>query len=363
MKLTAKVKVCCSTEDAAILRRTLEVANECCEWLSTKAWTLKKFRIYDFSGELYHSARAKFPISAQMTMRCISKVCDSYAMEKTKVHKFGIHGSIAFDDKLLSWRPSDMTVSIWTLEGRRRIPFQAGPKQLEMLKSRQGESDLLYHRGKFYLAAVCNVETPALAQVDEFLGIDLGIAQIASDSDGGSYSGGTIKGLRHRHRKIRTRLQSKQTRSATRRLRRLAGKERRFATDVNHCISKQIVAKAKGSGRGIAIENLKGIRGRITARRQQRATLHSWAFYQLRMFLAYKALLAGIPLVLVDPRNSSRECSECGHIAKENRPSQSEFRCLACGFTANADFNAACVIAGRALIGRPDATRSLELRA
>ena len=62
-------------------------------------------------------------------------------------------------------------------------------------------------------------------------------------------------------------------------------KEQRFAADINHQISKSIVAEAKRTGRGIAIEQLGGIRERVRFRKPQRATLHWWAFDQLGRFL------------------------------------------------------------------------------
>jgi transposase len=107
------------------------------------------------------------------------------------------------------------------------------------------------------------------------------------------------------------------------------------------------------------MEDLRHIRTRITAGRKQRAVLHSWAFSQLRMFVEYKARIEGIPVAVVDPRNSSRECSECGHIDKRNRPSQSKFRCLACGYEANADYNAALNLKGRAFASRPNVAQNL----
>ncbi|MHB8368650.1 MAG: zinc ribbon domain-containing protein [Leptospirales bacterium] len=51
---------------------------------------------------------------------------------------------------------------------------------------------------------------------------------------------------------------------------------------------------------------------------------------------------------IVDPRNTSRQCSCCGCIDKKNRKSQSEFVCTQCHFSCNADFNAAINIASRA---------------
>jgi putative transposase len=50
-----------------------------------------------------------------------------------------------------------------------------------------------------------------------------------------------------------------------------------------------------------------------------------------------KAESAGREVIAVDPRNTSRECPECGHTAKENRPTQEKFHCVACGHTAHAD--------------------------
>ena len=154
------------------------------------------------------------------------------------------------------------------------------------------------------------------------------------------------------------------SRSARRRVKKLAGRERRCAGDVNHCVSKRLVAKAKGTGRGIALEALSGIRDRLTVRRSQRATLHSWSFHQLRAFVEYKARLAGVVVVAVDPRNTSRTCPACGCVDKRNRPSQSKFLCVACGFSGLADHIAAGNIARRGAISHPYAPHPpVELQA
>ena len=82
--------------------------------------------------------------------------------------------------------------------------------------------------------------------------------------------------------------------------------------------------------------------------------MHSgWAFFQLRAFLSYKAAIAGVKLVAVDPHNTSRTCPACGYIDKANRKSQSEFVCKSCGFAANADLVGATNIARRADVSRP----------
>ena len=82
---------------------------------------------------------------------------------------------------------------------------------------------------------------------------------------------------------------------------------------------------------------------------------HSWSFCQLRQFIAYKSAIAGVPVALVDPRNTSRECPECGHIDKRNRPKRDDFRCKRCGLAGPADHIAARNISGRAAVMQPDA--------
>jgi IS605 OrfB family transposase len=124
-------------------------------------------------------------------------------------------------------------------------------------------------------------------------------------------------------------------------------KKRRFRTDTNHCVSKHLVEKAKNTNVGIALEDLSGVTKRTTVRKIQRAKRHSWLFYQLRQFITYKAKLKEVPVV--DPRNISRQCPECGHIAKANRKNQAEFCCKKCGYSENADYNDVKNIAVRAV--------------
>lgn len=346
LKLTAKIRLTVTPEQRRALLDTLEQANACANWLSEEAWKRKVFAHYALHKLLYAEARQRFPLSAQVVVRVLAKVGDAYKLDRKRQRRFARHGAISYDSRILSFK--DNAVSIWTTAGRQTIPFSAGPRQTELLQSQQGESDLIYHRGKFYLAATCEIVDPDPDQVDDFLGIDLGIKSIASDSDGALHSGSAINNVRYRHRRLRAKLQARASRSAKRKLRELSGRENRFATDVNHCLSKQIVALAKGTGRGIAIEELSGIRDRVSAGRKRRAILHSWSFFQLRSFLDYKARLSGVPLVAVDPRNTSRECSTCGHTTKKNRKTQAKFVCVRCGYAAHADTNAALNIRSRA---------------
>ena len=86
-----------------------------------------------------------------------------------------------------------------------------------------------------------------------------------------------------------------------------------------------------------------------TAKKGLNRKLRLAALSQFGEFLEYKARLSGGQVIEVDPRNTSRRCSSCGHVARENRESQAVFLCKACGFKDNADHNAAVNIVDRVL--------------
>jgi len=360
MNLTAKIKLLPTPEQVDSLKRTLETANAACNYISGIAWEKETFRQFSLHHLVYYDVRERFGLSAQMTERCISKVADGYKLDRKRERNFRKRGAIAYDSRILSWKLEKGTVSIWTMDGRQRIAFAAGDRQRELMGSQKGESDLALVDGAFYLLATCEVETPEPIEYTEALGVDLGVVNIATDSDGEVFSGGKVNGLRRRHAKLRGRLQSKGTRSAKRLLRKRRRKERRFAQDVNHSIAKRIVEKAEGTGRAVALEDLKGIRDRTTVRKRQRRQHHSWSFYDLRQKIEYKAELAGIPVIQIDPENTSQMCPVCGCVDKRNRPNQATFSCVSCGFSGHADTVAACNIAGRAVVNQPNVTGEMS---
>lgn len=353
MKLTAKIKLQPNNYQMCTLKQTLEVANHACNYISEHAWKHKTFKQFPLHHLTYQNTCNEFDLSAQMAVRQIAKVADAYKSDSETKRIFRLNGAISYDDRILSWKIDQQTVSIWTVAGRQKIPFVTGQRQLELLQNRRGESDLCLIDRNWYLFATCNVDEPGLDDVSGFLGVDLGIKVIAADSDGEIYSGSHLNSLRARYANTRSKVQSKRTKKGKRYLKRRGKKESYFAKDTNHIISKHIVGKAKDTGRGIALEDLKGIHERITVRKGQRRVHHSWSFYDLIEKIKYKATLAGIPVVLIDPRNTSRECFICGFTDKRNRPKQETFLCKNCGYTSNADTNAACVIASRAVINQP----------
>ncbi len=353
MKLTATVKLQPDESQRQLLFETLERANAACNYISEQAWAAKSFGRVPVHELTYHTVRKQFGLAAQLAVRCIGKVVDAYKLDKKTKRLFKKLGAVPYDSRILNWRIPERHVSIWLLGGRQEIDFVTGAHQLTLLQYQQGESDLVCKKGEFYLFTTCDVPDEIPFDPDGFLGVDLGIANIATDSDGEMYSGSEINNVRHRHRRVRRKLQQKSTLGTHRRLKKLAGKEHRFARHINHTISKRIVAKAQGTGQGIALEDLGGIRDRVTVRKSQRATLHSWSFYQLRQFVEYKAQRRGVPVIYVDPRNTSRECSQCGYIDKANRKTQETFSCTSCGHAAHADVNAAINIGRRAAVNPP----------
>jgi putative transposase len=340
MKQTLAVKLAPSPEQASSLLATMERFNAACDAIAAVAFRERCANKVLLQKLVYYEVRERFGLSAQLTIRAIGKVVDAYKRDKTRQPHFRPRGAVPYDERIMAWKGIE-AVSLLTLDGRQIVPVRLGPYQKARIDRRQGQADLIERDGRFFLYMTLDVPDVPPGEPEDYLGVDLGIVNLATDSDGTAYTGNVVNGLRHRHRRLRAKLQSTRTRSARRLLARRRRKEQRFARDTNHRISKAIVATAGRplgtTARGIALEDLTGIRERVSVRRSQRATLHSWSFGQLRAFVAYKAALAGVPIAFVDPRNTSRTCPACGCIDKANRPSQSSFSCVVCGFAGPAD--------------------------
>ena len=356
MKLIAQVRLNPTPEQYASLLRTLEQANALCNLMSEYAWGNRVFGAFKLQKLTYQPMREVSGLTAQMVIRCYAKVANAYKKDKRTQRTFRDHGAIAYDNRILSWYTDLQRVSIWSVDGRLNLPYQCGGRQMELLKHQKGESDLIYsrHKGAFYLLATCDLPDPIEQETEGVIGADLGVVNILTDSAGESYTSVTIEKKRQRILKLRSDLQKCGSRSARRHLKRLSGKQRRFQRDVNHCVSKRLVLKAQCTKRTIRLEDLTGIRERTKVRgKTERAKRSNWSFKQLRDFVAYKAQMRGVKVEYVDPRYTSQRCFVCGHIAKENRRSQSEFLCLNCGHTDHADHNASLNIAFWASVNAP----------
>jgi putative transposase len=338
-----------------ILRVTQDRFNAAASWISTVCWEEHITNTNTAHHRVYGETRTRFGLGAQLAVCARAKAVEAVkvtrAQEKQRqpdqkpvtCPQFGLRGSIRYDGRSFSLKALDR-VSLLTLQGRITCRLLPGKRQHDMLVDpawKIGGADLVWRRGTYYLNVTQSKDTPPVRVTLDTLGVDLGIVNLATDSDGNTFTGAKVHEVRTRYHKRRSELQRVGTRSAKRRLKKMSGREKRFQKDVNHKISKSLIHKAVQSRKALALEDLTGIRERTTVRRENRYERHSWAFYQLRMYIVYKAAWASIPVRFVDPRNTSRTCSQCGHCEKANRQSQASFLCKQCGFCLNADINAA----------------------
>lgn len=377
MKQTVALKLETTPEQFDALIETMEAFNAGCNIVGALAFEKRSANKIALQPFVYGQLREMFGLSSQMAVRCIAKGCDAYksarALHKERVHArtaenakrlakgeiplpdipaltaptFQPHGAIVYDERIMNVRDA-AHVSLLTLKGRVIIGMRYGAYQAARMQFQKGQADLVLRNGVLYLYICIDLPSAAPVETEGFLGVDLGIVEIAVDSQGNRYSGAAVKSIRTKVREHRRQLQRKQTNSAKKRLRRIAARQPRFVRDTNHCISKRIVATGLALKKALAIEDLSGIRDRSTVSKTMRWLLGNWAFNQIGQFIGYKAELAGLPLVFVDPRNTSRICSQCGYCDKANRKSQACFLCIECGFSANADDNASKNIEARA---------------
>jgi IS605 OrfB family transposase len=310
---------------------------------------------------VYGETRERFGLGAQLAICARMKAVEAIKAVKAKrldaCPTFGPHGSVRYDARSYTLMGQER-VSLSTLAGRVTSYLVLGNRQVVMLRDPAweiGGANLVWRRGVYYLHVTQSQEAPDPAPAppaDGILGVDLGIINLATDSTGQHFTGQKIHEARTRFHLRRQRLQKCGTRNAKRRIRQMGRREARFQKDTNHCISKQLVQKAVVARKALALEDLSGIRERTTVRRVNRYERHSWAFFQLRQYITYKAAWAEVSVFLVDPRDTSRTCPRCGYCSKDNRKSQALFACTnstqQCGFSGNADHVGAINVAARA---------------
>jgi putative transposase len=375
--LTVSCKLKVSQSQAAKLDATLAAFGQALNWVNQNT-PEKVVNAVKLQSLCYRQIRARFGLSSNLA-RTTSRLRDQQvcrwlagarkvARQKNRPVKAFKRGFATYDARIFSFREKDWTVSLTTVEGRERFELAIGRYQREQLAGSNPKSATLVKRKDgFYSIQICVETEPCPPQgTDRVLGVDLGRTDIAHTSEGDNWNGQQLNKVRDHHSRLRAVLQrkaSKGTRSSRRRcrelLQRLSGKERRFQsrqrcvakTWVNHRISKAIVSRAKATNSALALEDLTGIRERVNQQprsKTERRRANSWAFYQLRQFLEYKALRAGVALILVPPAYTSQTCHRCLHIHPD--PAQSyrsgkKFKCGHCGWEGDADLNGANVIA------------------
>ncbi|MCT7968430.1 transposase [Laspinema sp. D1] len=315
---------------------------------------------------VYQDIRSRFGLSANQAVRVCARVGANRKAAKTQgkpVQTFA-PTSADYDARIFDFREKDKTVSLTLLGGREHIPVVLANYQAGKLKGRKPTSaQLCKHRdGLFYIHIQLTDKTPEPTKSGKVIGVDFGRRDIAVTSDGEKWDGKEIQQVRDKFSRVRASLQrkaSKGTRSTRRRarqiLKRLSGRERRYQQWLNHNISKKVIDTAKASNAVIAIEDLTGIRERTNQEprhKTERRRSNSWAFYQLRLFLTYKAIKAGVELVAVPPAYTSQTCHVCNHIGLR---SDKRFKCGNCGWHGDADLNGAINISkiGAVFVSQP----------
>lgn len=354
--LTLSCKIIVTPEQLPKVDNTLKVFANACEYVHQEVPENLTNEIA-MQSLIYQSVRERFGLPSQLAIHAIRRVSGNRKTAKSKGDKVKSFAptSATYDSRTFQFREKDWTVSLTMVGKRERFPLHIGNYQKSLLKGQSPKSAvLLVKDGEYRLNIQLESHPEPPPKVSEVLGVDLGRTDIAVTSDGESFSGRDVKEVRDHYAKLRESIQKKAakgTRSTRRRarrlLQRLSGKEKRFQQHTSHVISKHIVQVAKSTNRAISLEDLTGLRERTnqlprskTARRRS----NSWAFYQLRQFLTYKAVGASVKLILVNPAYTSQTCHKCLHIHPvrgESYRSGKKFACGHCGWIGDADWNGA----------------------
>ena len=348
---TIACKLAPTAEQRGELDATLTAFANACNFIADVArreHTTNKVKI---QHACYQEVRAQFGLSANLAIRAIARVCAALKV-KSKAHSTFDPTSIDYDQRIFSFREWDWTFSLTLLRSRARLETALGDYQQGRLKGQTPTSATLVKRrdGTFFLHVQLKGTAPIPSETTDVLGVDLGRTDIAHTSDDQDWSGQDLTAVRNRYSRLRAALQkkaSKGTRSTRRRCRqllaRLSGREARFQRHLNHEISKDLTQNALASGRAIALEDLTGIRERTNQQprnKTERRHSNSWAFFQLRAFVTYKAEHAGVVLHLVPPAYTSQMCHQCLHLGERKGK---RFVCTnpVCLWHGDADLNGA----------------------
>src|SRR5947209_281805 len=266
----------------------------------------------------------------------------------------------------------DQHAGILTVDGRLTIPYTGYDKHTALIQSGAeiGAAKLWYDkpRKQFYLLVSLEIEVadPTPEDHSSVVGIDVGLRYLAvsatTKEESRFFPGKQVRAKANHYARTIKRLQQKGTRSATRRLVVISGRERRLKADTNHPVSKRIIERNPQSI--IGLEQLTDIRDRTKRRKGQNAskkqrkanaTYSKWSFAELHGMIAYKATLNGCMTVKVDANYTSKACPKCGYTDEKNRPNHGLlFDCQSCHYHLHSDLVGARNIALRTVLVRQD---------
>jgi IS605 OrfB family transposase len=400
--LAAKLKLHTTPEQFSALRQTQLAYRDALNSVSRYAFAHGKMsNTVGLQNGTYQDIRSRFGLPAQMACSVPRQVGATYKALWTKVrantaarqagrtkqHYRGLDQPPKYVSPTLTYQlghdysfKTEQRVSILTLDGRAIVPYTGYARHVALIQCgaqigvRIGAAKLWYDkpRKQFYLIVSLEVAVaaPTPQTHQRIVGVDVGQRYLAVATDTQNqmtfFAGQAVRAKADHYARLRKRLQHKGTRSATRRLLVLAGRERRFKQDRNHLISRRIVDAYPHARLGL--EDLTHIRERAKRRhgkkasvKQRRANGHAskWAFAELHSYLAYKALLSGSMTVKVDAYHTSQCCPRCGYTSADNRPEKGLlFACQVCHLMLHADLVGARNIALRTLLAQQDWVRT-----
>jgi putative transposase len=228
----------------------------------------------------------------------------------------------------------------------RELPSQ--PKTLRLVRQ----------AGDWYAVFVCDTQSAALEPTGREVGIDVGIHSLVATSDGhrepnpGWYRASQHK-LRVAHRRVARRKKSgANRRRAVRTLQRVTAHTQAQRQDFLNKLASALIEHYDW----IALEDLR-IRNMVRNHHLAKSILDSgWGYLQDR--LSRKAEEAGRHVVLVDPRNTSQECSGCG--AYQALTLKDRWVRCECGLMLDRDINAARNILHRSRPGQGRWARTVD---
>lgn len=275
------------------------------------------------------------------------KVIGTYRSIHKQEKRWSIQPTFKRHTMDLLWRrdysiTSDDRFSISTIDGRIKCDVAWNGPVSDYFEGQFGTAKVTHKHGKWFLHIPITYEVPDPVAPQNVVGVDLGINFLATayDSSGSTtfFPGREVKHRRGRYKALRSELQAKGTRSARKRLRAIGSRENRWMTDVNHRISKALVSSHVAPSLFV-LEDLSGIRTATErVQRKHRYVQVSWAFYQLRQMIEYKALQYGHQTVAVDPAYTSQMCPKCAYVSRKNRNKRLHvFVCRNCGYRSNDD--------------------------
>jgi putative transposase len=358
--ISVKCKLIVPTELKPEMDATLQGFSDACNQILDAAKEAKQWNTTKLHHLVYKPVREATGLSSNHVCMAIRRVVGNAKAVK-QIHKFR-PTSISLNERTFRYWEEKQEVGI-TLSKRFNFKLSIGGYQIALLRGQTPTAATLNKtkKGDYYINICVEIPTEPTGKTPKVIGVDLGRKDIATTSTEKSWSGEKIQATRDRYSKVRANVQRKRTRNSRRLLRRLKGREQRFQKWLNHNISKQLVTEAKTANAALAFEDLTGIRDNLNEKprsKTERRRTNNWAFYQLRIFVQYKAIIAGVPVVFVPPAYTSQACSRCHHIHPTKGKSYrngKKFKCGHCGFEHDADVNAAKNIAALGLsVSQPE---------